>query len=226
MTKVNIRVPLLRDDNPIGFIFLGYDDESGISASLPNRQREVDIFFLEELMLQIDVGGINEIDDFVDGFDVLDLSPQLNNAALAYFPLPRNRRNSFGATRRVDEEFFNFWVIQATENTDFLTSGSAWGIAPLGSSAMADAEVSGSLGEVEIIPASEMPTIPTGTSSVPRQAAPVNRRTIFDPNFNPEPSFAIEADPNDPMRFLIPIRCGCHILSDISRVMCLRRCVF
>lgn len=226
MTIVNVRVPLLRDDNPIGFIFLSYNDEAGILASLPNRQREVTVFFLEQLMLQIDVGRIGEIDDFVDGFDVLDLSPELNNTALAYFPLPVNRRNSFGATRRVGEEFFNTWTIGATENTDFISNGLSWGIGPSGSDAMADAEVSGSLGEVEIVSDNDMPTVPTGISFLPRQTAPVSRRTIFDPNFNPEPALAIGLDPNDPMQFLIPARCGCHILSNVSQRICLTRCIF
>ena len=224
MTTVNIQVPLLREDNSIGSISFSYDDQISVSVILPGRRIERDIFFLERFILQIEPGEIGEIADLSDGFEA-DFSNQLVNSRLAYSPLPRSRNRSFIATRQVGGNFINVWTIETTTTTTFLTDGSSWGIAPSNTSSMQEAEVSGDVGEVEIISESQMPIILSFPGlQIPTQVAPISRRTTFDPNFNADPAIAIACDPNDPKKFVQPLFCGCSILSGTSMAMCLAMC--
>ena len=62
-----------------------------------------------------------------------------------------------------------------------------------------------------------------GNLNISGAQALINRGEIKEMS---EPALAIEVDPNDPMRFLIPIRCGCHILSQAFQRNCLARCMF
>lgn len=64
----------------------------------------------------------------------------------------------------------------------------------------------------------------TAMMRFPRQMAPVNRGVLFDPNINADPAIAVTADPNDPLRFISPAACGCHLLSSRARIQCLTRC--
>ena len=111
------------------------------------------------------------------------------------------------------------WIFQLTSDTGLIIRNSSWGVGSLNSLLRGDANFFDALQLVSI-----SQPIFSRIIQQPRQVRPVNRHVIFDPNFNADPAIAIACDPNDPMRFIAPVGCGCHLFSATSREICLIMC--
>lgn len=194
MATVNLRTPLLREDNRVGFVSFSYDAASGISAQVLERQREV--FSLTRLTLQVAPSVLDELPNGVN----LELSDA--EGTLYYF-VPAEGDGSLGAAREIGDEFFSNWNLERSDTIrSFTIDGFQWAVAVAPRDGSTEgAEVSGLLGATEPVPI-ESPA----DRRFPNQSPPVNRPL------------------NGAMRFLEPIECGCQILFGESMSRCRVAC--
>lgn len=215
MTRVNLRANLIRQTKTIGSISFSFDDAAGsvtIGQEFSNNRK---FFFLSSLILEINA-GTSRLPGFENRIS-LDLSNQLAGLNLAYFEPENKASKSFGTVQQIEKAFFSMWIFQIAPSANFLTDGESWAIDRSGALSMADADVSGLVGRVEIVPPTVTKPIPPINIKFPKQSLPVNRKGNAD---SLRDSYAARTL----ARFLEPANCGCHILSTPSMTRCLILC--
>jgi hypothetical protein len=224
---VTLRTELLgtqRNSNPIGSITFSYDDQAGIGET-----GQEPVFRLTRLRLEF-FPGVIDLDGLRNGVNV-DRSPMLADKQLAV----SFTEGSFqeGERYRVLElqEDRPYWRFQVIPNPavdfmvftpvrrpvlswDLLRGGT---VAGTGRAAPENRLASGVVGATVVVPPAPVPVINVG---FPMQSPPVRRSLLVNTNL----SGVIAPDPNNPMVFLEPTHCGCHLLSPPSARICLTNC--